>query len=35
MRKNTKRYIVSSLNNLELSPPIRYERKIKTIKKKY
>ena len=26
MRKNTKRYIVSSLNNLELSPPIRYER---------
>ncbi len=26
MRKLTKRYIISSLDNLNLSPPIRYER---------
>ena len=26
MRKLTKRYIISSFNNLNLSPPIRYER---------
>ena len=26
MRKSTKRYVISSLDNLNLSPPIRYER---------